>query len=169
MSERYFGKYRGMVVNNLDPMQLGRIMAQVPDVKGLTPSTWAMPCVPLTGKQCGTWFVPQVGAGVWIEFEQGDPDFPVWTGCFWGSVAEVPVLAKAGNPLNPSIVLQTALQNAIVISDMPGPTGGIILKAASGASILINDVGITISNGKGATIILAGPNVTINNGALVVI
>ena len=169
MSERYFGKYRGMVVNNLDPMQLGRILAQVPDVKGLTPSTWAMPCVPLTGKQNGTWFVPQIGAGVWIEFEQGDPDFPVWTGCFWGSAAEVPGLAKAGNPVSPSIVLQTALQNAIVISDLPGPTGGIMLKAATGASILVNDIGITISNGKGATIVLAGPNVTINNGALVVI
>jgi uncharacterized protein involved in type VI secretion and phage assembly len=169
MSERYFGKYRGMVINNLDPMQLGRIMAQVPDVKGLTPSTWALPCVPLTGKQSGTWFVPQIGAGVWIEFEQGDPDYPIWTGCFWGSLAEVPGLAKIGNPVSPSIVLQTALQNAIVISDVPGPAGGIILKAATGAAILINDVGITISNGKGATIILAGPSVTINNGALVVI
>lgn len=169
MSERYFGKFRGMVVNNLDPERRGRIMAQVPDVTGLTPGTWAEACVPLTGKQSGTWFVPQVGAGVWIEFEQGDPDHPIWTGCFWGSAVEVPALANAGNPASPSIVLQTAQQNAIVISDMPGPAGGIILKAATGASILINDAGITMSNGKGATILMAGNSVTINNGALVVI
>lgn len=169
MSERFFGKFRGMVTNNVDPMRLGRIQAQVPDVGGFTPGTWALPCVPITGKQNGSWFVPQLGASVWIEFEQGDPDHPIWSGCFWGSQAEVPSLANAGNPVSPSIILQTALQNSIVISDMPGPTGGIMLKAATGASILINDLGITISNGKGATIVMAGPNVTINNGALVVI
>lgn len=169
MSERFFGKFRGMVINPNDPMRLGRIQAQVPDVGGITPGTWALPCVPITGKQSGTWLLPQIGASVWIEFEQGDPDHPIWSGCFWGSQAEVPALANAGNPVSPSIILQTGLQNAIVISDMPGPTGGIILKAATGASILINDIGITISNGKGATIVMAGPSVTINNGALVVI
>jgi hypothetical protein len=67
------------------------------------------------------------------------------------------------------IVLQTALQNTLLISDLPGPTGGILLKTTTGALISINDVGITLSNGKGATIIMSGPSVTINAGALVVI
>jgi uncharacterized protein involved in type VI secretion and phage assembly len=169
MSQRYFGKYRGAVINNIDPMRSGRIMASVPDVGQGIPTTWAMPCVPITGKQSGTWLLPQIGAGVWIEFEQGDPDYPIWSGCFWGSAAEVPSLAQAGNPLSPSIVLQTGLQNTIAISDLPGPTGGILLKSTTGAMIAVNDVGITISNGKGATIVLVGPSVTINNGALVVI
>ena len=53
--------------------------------------------------------------------------------------AEVPALALAGNPASPSIVLQTSLQNAIVISDLPGPTGGIMLKSTTGASIIVND------------------------------
>ena len=70
---KYYGIYRGTVVNNVDPMQLGRIMAIVPDVGGITPSTWAMPCVPIAGKQMGTFMVPQVGAGVWIQFEAGRP------------------------------------------------------------------------------------------------
>ncbi|UGB47217.1 phage baseplate assembly protein V [Frateuria edaphi] len=164
----YFGKYRGTVLQNVDPEQRGRIQAMVPDVAGLLPSSWAMPCVPIAGKQSGSWVVPQIGAGVWIEFEQGDPDYPVWTGGFWGLAAEVPALALAGNPASPSIVLQSGLQNALVISDVPGPTGGILLKSTTGAMILVNDIGITISNGKGATIVLAGPTVTINNGALVV-
>jgi uncharacterized protein involved in type VI secretion and phage assembly len=112
--------------------------------------------------------VPQIGAGVWIEFEQGDPDYPIWTGGFWGIAAEVPSLALLGNPASPSIVLQTGLQNTLAISDVPGPTGGIMLKSTSGAMIVVNDIGITISNGQGATIVLAGPTVTINNGALVV-
>jgi uncharacterized protein involved in type VI secretion and phage assembly len=166
---QYFGKHRGTVVQNIDPEQRGRIQVLVPDVSGVLPSSWAMPCVPVAGKGMGTFVLPQIGAGVWIEFEQGDPEYPIWTGGFWGLAAEVPVLALAGNPLSPSMVFQTGLQNSLSISDLPGPTGGIMLKSSTGAMIVVNDLGITISNGKGATIVMAGPTVTINNGALVVV
>lgn len=166
---KFYGKYRGTVVINVDPEQRGRITAMVPDVLGMIPSSWAMPCLPIAGKQQGTYFIPQVGAGVWIEFENGDADHPIWTGGFWGLAAEVPALALAGNPASPSIVLQTSLQNAIVISDLPGPTGGIMLKSTTGASIIVNDTGIYIQNGKGASLVMTGPTVTVNNGALVVV
>jgi hypothetical protein len=171
--KRYYGKYRGTVVNNIDPEQRGRIMALVPDVLGMTPSTWAMPCVPIAGKQEGIFVVPQIGAGIWIEFEQGDPDYPIWTGGFWGIAAEVPALALAPPPIPPgqNIVVQTSGQNTLLLSDAaPTPaTGGIILKSPTGAMIVVNDSGIYINNGKGATITLVGPTVTINNGALVVV
>ncbi|MBI2767722.1 MAG: baseplate assembly protein [Chloroflexi bacterium] len=167
-STRFYGKYRGTVVNNVDPMQIGRIQVLVPDVS-IIPGSWAMPCFPVTGIQMGVFTLPLVGAGVWVEFEQGDPDFPIWVGGFFGSAAEVPALARAVPPGVPGIAMQTPLQNGIVISDVPGPTGGIVMKTTTGAMILVNDVGITISNGKGATIVLAGPSVTINQGALVVI
>lgn len=166
---KYYGKYRGTVVQNVDPEQRGRIQALVPDVSNVVPTTWATACVPVAGKSMGTYVVPQIGAGVWIEYEQGDPDYPIWTGGFWGVAAEVPPLALAGNPASPSIVLQTGLQNTISLSDVPGPTGGILLKSATGAMIVVNDLGITISNGKGATIVLNGPSVTVNNGALTVL
>jgi uncharacterized protein involved in type VI secretion and phage assembly len=165
--KKYFGKYRGTVASNLDPLQTGRIQVVVPDVAP-TPTTWAMPCVPMAGIQAGVFVVPAVGSGVWVEFEQGDPDFPVWSGGFWGSAAEVPALALAPSvPASPNIVLQTTGQNSVVVSDVPG-TGGVMLRSATGAFILVNDLGITISNGRGATIVMAGPTVTINNGALVV-
>ena len=166
---KFFGKYRGTVINNIDPMQLGRIQVMVPDVSGFIPTSWAMPCVPIAGKQMGTYVVPQIGAGVWVEFEQGDPDYPIWVGGFWGTVAEVPALALAGVPASPSIVLQTTAQNAIVVSDLPGPTGGIMLKSTTGATIVVNDTGIYIQNGKGASLVMTGPTVTVNNGALVVV
>lgn len=166
---RYFGKYRGMVLNNVDPMQIGRLQVQVPDVAGLIPSSWAMPCVPLAGKQSGLFVLPAIGSGVWVEFEHGDPDYPIWVGGFWGSAAEVPALALAGLPVSPSIVLQTTGQNTLVISDLPGPAGGLLLKGRSGALISISEVGITLSNGQGASIVMAGPSVTINAGALTVI
>ncbi|MEO8809406.1 MAG: phage baseplate assembly protein V [Rhodanobacter sp.] len=164
---KFYGKYRGIVVQNVDPEQRGRIQALVPDVSGLLPSSWAMPCVPFAGQQSGVYVVPQIGAGVWIEFEQGDPDYPIWVGGFWGAASEVPAVALAGNAVSPSVVLQSGLQNSISISDLPGPTGGILLKSFSGAMISINEIGITISNGQGASVVLNGPTVTINNGALV--
>jgi len=168
MENKYFGKYRGMVINNIDPEQRGRLLVQIPDVLGLGTSSWAMPCVPVAGPQMGTYVIPSIGAGVWVEFEGGDPDYPIWTGGFWGSVAEVPALALAGLPASPSMVLQTTGQNTVAISDLPGPTGGIMLKSTTGASIIVNDTGIYIQNGRGASIIMTGPTVTINNGALVI-
>ncbi len=167
--QQFFGKYRGVVLNNIDPMQQGRLQVQVPDVAGLTPASWAMPCVPLAGIQNGMLALPLIGSGVWVEFEQGDPNYPIWTGCFWGSAAEIPAMALLTPPGMQAVTLQTSLQNGITISDLPGPTGGIMLKSATGATLVVNDTGIYIQNGKGAMITLVGPSVTINNGALTVI
>jgi len=171
--KKFFGKYRGTVVNNIDPLQIGRIQVIVPDVSNVVPTSWAMPCVPIAGKQSGVFVIPQLGAGVWVEFEQGDPDYPVWVGGFWGIAAEVPALALVPPPIPPgqNIVLQTTLQNTLMVSDAPPTpiTGGIVLKSTTGAMLVVNDSGIYINNGKGAAITLIGPAVDINLGALTVI
>jgi len=171
--KKYYGKYRGTVINNIDPEMRGRIQAIVPAVSNVIPTSWAMPCVPIAGKQEGIYVVPQIGSGVWIEFEAGDPDKPVWVGGFWGIAAEVPALALVPPPIPPgqNIVIQTTLQNMLMVSDAaPTPiTGGIVLKSTTGAMIVVNDSGIYIQNGKGASIMMVGPTITINNGALVVI
>ena len=167
--QRYYGKYRGTVFNNVDPLQMGRIQSIVPDVSAVSPTSWAMPCVPVAGMNMGMFTVPPIGSGVWVEFEQGDPDYPVWVGCYWGSAPEVPVLSRIVPPAVPGITLQTTLKNGIVISDVPGPTGGIQIQTGTGAMISVTDVGIIISNGKGAIINMTGPTVDINLGALTVI
>jgi len=172
---KFYGKYRGTVVNNVDPMQIGRIQVLVPDVSNVMISSWAMPCIPFTGRQYAMVAIPQIGTGVWVEFEQGNPDYPVWVGCFFGTAADVPALSRIVPPAVPGITLQTTLQNGIVISDLPGPTGGIMIKNATGATICVNDTGITIQNGTGASIMLTGSaiNITgtpvnVNQGALTV-
>ena len=112
-STAFFGNYRGTVVNNIDPMQIGRIQAIVPDVAGVAPTTWAMPCLPMAGHQTRACSPCRRSApAVWIEFEHGDPDYPIWTGGFWGSAAEVPALALAMPPGVHRIMLQTPLQNS---------------------------------------------------------
>src|SRR3954469_10894344 len=122
----FIGKYRATVINNIDPEMRGRLMLMIPDVSSIIPSTWAEACVPLagpTGPPMGVYLVPPIGAGGWVEFEQGDPNYPIWSGCGWGAQSDIPPLAFLGLPISPNIVLQTAGQNAIVISDLPGPTG----------------------------------------------
>ena len=165
----FYGKYRGTVVNNVDPMQIGRIQVMVPDVSNVMLSSWAMPCVPVAGIQMGLFTVPPIGAGVWVEFERGDADHPIWVGGFWGSAAEVPTLARVVPPVVAGITLQTTLLNGVTVNDVPGPAGGIMLKSATGATLIVNDTGIYIQNGKGASIVMVGPSVTVNNGALTVI
>ncbi len=168
--KRYYGKYRGTVSNNKDPEQKGRLELRVPDVLGDNPSTWAVPCVPLAGPgspAMGIYLVPPIGAGVWVEFEQGDVNHPIWVGCFWADFQEIPSSAQEGSPTSPNIVIHSYGGHSIVISDMPG-SGGITLKSSGGAKIEITDRGITIDNGQGAKITLNSNSVDINDGALTI-
>lgn len=167
-SPKYYGKFRGTVTNNIDPMQIGRLQVMVPDVSGLAPMAWAMPCVPVAGVQSGVLVMPMIGANIWVEFERGDPDYPVWVGGFWGNATDVPKGGPNPVPGVTRLVMQTALKHCIAISDADDGIGGIVLQSADGASVRINRTGITIQNGQGASIRLAGPTVDINNGALAV-
>ena len=80
----FYGKYRGVVTEIEDPESMGRIRANVPEVLADVASPWALPCAPYAGDGMGSYHIPPVGAGVWIEFEAGDPARPIWTGCWWG-------------------------------------------------------------------------------------
>lgn len=164
----FFGKYRAVVTDNLDPLMIGRVRARVPDVMGERESGWAMPCAPFGGDQTGFFAVPAVGAGVWLEFEQGDPDRPIWAGCWWGAVAEMPPTLLAPPPPSKKVMLRTEAGHSVLLDDTPG-LGGITLETATGAKIAITGTGITIDNGMGASITLQGPKVSVNNGGLDVI
>lgn len=171
--DSYPGLYRGTVTVNVDPEMRGRLLLQIPDVLSFVPSTWAEPCTPLagpTGPGMGVYMVPPIGTGVWVMFEHGDASRPVWMGCRFGTTADVPPLALAGNPADPNICIQSLLQQMVMISDMPPTpaTGGIILKSTTGAMIVVNDSGIYISNGKGATMTMVGPTIDFNLGALTI-
>lgn len=164
----FYGKYRGVVTDIEDPLMIGRIKATVPDVMGDDESGWAMPCAPFGGSGMGFFALPKVGAGVWIEFEHGDPDYPIWSGCWWGSMAEIPPTLLVPPPPYNKVLIQTDGGNSILLDDTPG-TGGITLQTSAGQKITMTGLGITIDDGMGGTIQLTGPQVSINDGALEVI
>jgi uncharacterized protein involved in type VI secretion and phage assembly len=158
-TQRFFGKYRGVVTNNLDPMQLGRIQVSVPAVLGGGRSSWAMPCVPYAGPNVGFFAIPPVDANVWVEFEGGDPDYPIWAGCFWGTGQLPPGALTADTK-----VWQTG-SNTLKLDDLPG-AGGVTIELSGGGKIVINVSGVEITDNQGATIKLTGPQVSVNDGAL---
>src|SRR5262245_14595621 len=129
--KQYFGKYRGKVENNIDPMQQGRIQVSVPAVFGQGTLSWAMPCMPYAGSQVGFFAFPPRGANVWVEFEGGDPNSPIWSGCFWGT-GEFPVVPPPP-PSMGSVFLKTT-SCTVTVSDLPG-IGGIILETTAGMKI----------------------------------
>jgi uncharacterized protein involved in type VI secretion and phage assembly len=166
MTEKFYGKFRGTVTNIKDPLMIGRIQAKVPDVMGDQDSGWAMPCAAFGGSGMGFFALPAVGAGVWIEFEHGDPDYPIWSGCWFGSVKEIPKVLIA--PPYKKLMIKTEGGNSILLDDTPGK-GGITLQTSGGQKIKLSSTGLEIDNGMGGTIKLKGPQVSINQGALEVI
>jgi hypothetical protein len=162
-NKRFFGKYRGKITNNKDPSNQARILALVPAVFGGDRETaWALPSVPYAGNGVGFVFIPPIGTNVWIEFENGDPDTPIWSGCFWES-GQAPIVPDI--PDRKVIKTNTA---TISINDLSGVEGeGIRIETITGLKLIMNSQGIELNNGS-SSIRLTPTNVLINNHVLVV-
>ena len=163
MKKEFLGKYRGLVTDIQDPMMQGRIKAKVPEVFGTDESGWALPCLAFGGSQMGLFVLPDVGSGVWIEFEHGDPSFPIWVGSWFGSKADMP--SQLMSPPYKKTMIMTKSGHSITLDDSSG-AGGITLLTAGGQKIALTSQGIEIDNGNGATIKLSGSQVSVNSGAL---
>jgi uncharacterized protein involved in type VI secretion and phage assembly len=154
MRSRYYGKYRGMVVNNDDPEKMGRITANVPEVLQEVESPWALPAAPFAGPQHGLVLIPEVGDGVWIEFEAGDISRPIWSGGWWGE-KELP------KPATPKVrVLATKTNQKIVIDD---DAKEIQLLQSKGATLKMTDNDITLTIGQ-SEIKMTSSDITLKNG-----
>jgi hypothetical protein len=164
---RFFGKYRGTVVINIDPMGQGRLMVSVPDVLGLFLSSWALPCVPFTGIASGFYVVPLIGSRVWVEFEQGDPDFPVWVGGFWDVPREISPVAEASTvaaPAGPVIDIET-LTCGISICDLPlPPFGGQVNIHAGETMITLTEAAVMI---VAPAVTITAPVITLNGATTI--
>lgn len=163
---QFFGKYRGTVENNIDPQQLGRVQVSCPAVLGEGSLSWAMPCAPYGGSGVGLFAIPPAGANIWVEFEGGDPDYPIWSGCFW-AIGEVPAV-----PGVPFVKIFKTDGLTLKLDDTPG-AGGFTLEVgppvvSTPMSLSMSSSGLEISN-AGASVSLSAASVSINDGALEVI
>lgn len=158
MSNQYFGKYHGIVKEIDDPLHQGRLRAKVTDVFGEELSGWSLPALPYVGKDAGLFLVPPQETNVWIEFLHGDPEYPVWTGCFWPE-GEVP--AANGSP---DIKIWKTKECTIKLDDTSGSES--ITLEVKGMKIVLNNDGIELNNGKNAVIKLSGAQISMNGGAL---
>ena len=170
MERRFYGKYRGFVVYNADPEQLGRLKVKIPSVLGDEVVTgWAMPCVPYGGDaDQGFLFIPEVDAGVWVEFEEGDLEFPIWVGTFWskpGGESELPKPndpdgSEQGSVQDPPTrkIIKTKKGHTIQLEDADGEEMVTILEATNGQVITMNQDGIQIVDGANGNTILLDSN-----------
>lgn len=163
---QYFGKYRGKVENNIDPMMLGRVQISAPAVLGDGQLSWAMPCVPYAGSGVGLFAIPPNGTNVWVEFEAGDTDYPIYSGCFWGA-GEAPA-----TPAIPQMKVFKTDAISLTLSDIPG-AGGLTIEVSPPAvatplKLAFTSSGIEMTNGA-ASVKLTPASVSLNNGALEVI
>jgi uncharacterized protein involved in type VI secretion and phage assembly len=155
MRTRFYGKYRGVVTDVADPASLGRVKATVPSVLGDT-EVWAMPCVPYAGPNVGFCFLPEIGSGVWIEFEGGDVSYPIWVGGYWGS-GQVP-----SNMAEHVKVIVTAAPHQIVFDD---DQSSVTITDPNGNTVSLDSSGITLSRGS-QTVVVGDASVSVNSGAL---
>jgi hypothetical protein len=135
-TDRFYGKYRGTVSDNQDPLKRGRLQATVPEVLDTTPTGWALPCAPYVGPGNGLFLVPPVGAPVWIEFEAGDVSRPIWTGGWWGS-GDVPNDAS-GSPSQTTTKILRSEQGLLL--ELDDAAQKITLGDANGTNLLTIDV-----------------------------
>jgi hypothetical protein len=174
VERQFFGKYRGVVVNNKDPLKLGRLKLYVPSVIDCSGTTgdsapaddsdervtdWAWPCVPFGGiGEQGMFFIPDEKAQVWVEFEEGNLDLPVWVGTVWsrpGGTSQIPTEAQNMQQDKPQRrVFKTASGHVMEFSDVPGEET-ITITHKDGARIMMDEKGsVVIANKEGSHIYL---------------
>jgi hypothetical protein len=173
IERRFYGKYRGFVVNNDDPKKLGRLELMVPSVLGPKVKTgWALPCVPYGGDvNQGFLCIPERGAGVWVEFEEGDLEFPIWVGTFWsepGGKSELPKPNNAAGAEQVSVqspptrkIFKTKRGHTVQFEDADGEERIIICDGERENRIVFSKSGISIAN-KNNTIAMTDQGITIN-------
>jgi uncharacterized protein involved in type VI secretion and phage assembly len=173
VEHRFFGKYRALVVDNDDPEQMGRLKVSVPSLLGDQVVTgWAVPCVPYGGgTDRGMLFIPEAGDGVWVEFEEGDLEFPIWVGTFWskpGGDAETPKPndpdgAEAGDVQSPPTrkIIKTLKGHTLQFEDADGDEMVILTEATNGRVIRMDKDGVKIDDGAGSSIEMTADAFTI--------
>ena len=151
-----FGKYRGFVTDNADPDKLARVKLRVPTLLGEAETGWALPCLPCGGlANQGFFCVPGVGAQVWVEFEGGNLDFPIWSGTFWQQSGDAP--EEAQDPPT-TRVLRTTKGHVFLLEDKDDAEEVKLLHSAGAMLDLDKDGNAVLADNNGAKLTLDAAN-----------
>jgi len=151
-----FGKYRGFVTDNADPDKLARVKLSVPALLGDAVTDWALPCLPCGGlSNQGFFSVPAVGAQVWVEFEGGNLDFPIWTGTFWQQSGDAPT--EAQDPPTTQ-VLRSGKGHVFLLEDKDQAEEVKLLHSAGAMLDLDHDGNVLLTDNNGAKLTLDAKN-----------
>lgn len=151
VADRRYGKFRGSVTDNQDPQKRGRLKLSVPSVLDAQESDWALPCLPFGGGSgFGLFVVPEVGAQVWVEFEEGDIHRPIWTGTFWQQESDVPSDAAKDEPT--TRLLQTPSGHILQFDDESGEERFRLFHPADAEMTIDKNGSVTVTDASGAVI-----------------
>jgi hypothetical protein len=157
VESHYFGKYRGTITDNSDPDNLGRVKAKVPRVLGDVETGWALPAFIYGGaSEQGFFAVPDIGAGVWIEFEGGDLSYPIWSGT-WFTTGDIPESAKPGKK-----VLKTKSGHKIVLDD---DGGSVEITDSNGNTVKMDSSAVKIAAGGAVKVVIDAPQIELVENA----
>lgn len=163
---QFFGKYRGKVAANQDPLHLGRIQVEVPAIFGQDRQAWALPCTPYAGADVGFFAIPPVGSNIWVEFEEGNSDYPIWSGCFWGN-DQLPNVARVEEPVK--VQMFRVMGITLVWSNL-GDNKGVSLEVDSPVvdrklKMVFNADGIELNNKDETTVKIKADAIELKNRA----
>jgi uncharacterized protein involved in type VI secretion and phage assembly len=138
---RFYSVYRAKVVDNKDPDFLGRIKVSCPYMnRGADLPQWVVPMPSFAGADHGIIFVPEIGEGVWIKFERGDKDYPMYTAQWWGT-GEMPADFKKNPPTARGI--RTKAKHQLLFDDDPAKLK-VELRTSKGHIIQVDEIAETL-------------------------
>ena len=151
VDEKRFGKFRATVIDNQDPQKRGRLKLRIPSALADQDSDWALPCLPYGGlDQQGMFFVPDIDAQVWVEFEEGDISRPIWVGTFWQQESDTPEDAAKEEPT--TRMIQTSSGHILQFDDEEGEERFRLYHPADAEMIIDNQGTITLTDASGAVL-----------------
>ena len=113
--------YRGIVVENDDPENKRRLKLQIPQVLNSAITEWAWPVEPSNLELES----PEIGQGVWVMFEGGDPNFPVWLGSFGESKSTSYKIGIYNAATSTSLVTEPGLKRVDLVASIEALFTGI--------------------------------------------
>jgi uncharacterized protein involved in type VI secretion and phage assembly len=186
--DRIYGVVIGVVTNNRDPDNLGRVKVRFPWLTESDESSWARLATPMAGSDRGLFLLPEVDDEVLVAFEHGDVRFPYVLGALWNGVDTPPrtnangennlrvMRSRRGHELifddsqnGAQVTIHTSAGHQIILDDTAGQEKILIQDRTSNNTITVDAVRNTITIAAQMQLSLQAPTITIEADTMLTI